>query len=142
MRTNFLLDCDLQTCSCRNTHIVDNMGYVSIQYSEGGEMKVGIQYFAKGCLYSFYFTDPILSPETKFICFLFFLFWCCLYFPPIRRVNITVLSAVNKVLLSDLQSCPVQCMGSVPVCKWDALDEYHPVCISFHMAEAEFFLVS
>lgn len=34
-------------------------------------MKVGIQYFAKGCLYSFYFTNPILSPETKVVSYIF-----------------------------------------------------------------------
>lgn len=37
-------------------------------------MKVGIQYFAKGCLYSFYFTNPILSPETKVVSYVFFCF--------------------------------------------------------------------
>lgn len=70
-----------------------------MQYAEDGEMKVGIPYFAKGCLCSFYFTNPILLPKTQLISWGFFLFCCCLYFPPTWRVNITVLSAVIKVFL-------------------------------------------
>lgn len=91
LRTNILLDWSSDLYLQKYY-----VGYILMQYSEGREMKVGIQYFAKGCLYSF--TNPILLSDTKLISF-FFLFCFCLYFPSTWRVNITVLSAVNKVLL-------------------------------------------